>query len=80
MASAPLNAVYNFEFGSTTGTLIAGGSNRSIVNQLSFPLGLALDSSGYLYIVDNKYNGIVQLLNENGDLRTIAGELYQNLS
>ncbi len=72
-----LNGVVKFKFGSTTGTIIAGGTiNDSIVNQLGMSGGLALDSSGYLYIADIEYNRIVQLLNDDGDLRTIAGELY----
>lgn len=76
-----LSAVVKFKFGSTTGNIIAGSMISDLIyNQLMAPAGLALDSSGYLYIVDSQYNRIVQVQNDNGDLRTIAGELYQHCS
>ena len=73
-----LKIVVKFTIGSTTGTVIAGNMiSNSIFNQFNSPALLALDSSGYLYITDAGYNRIVQLLNDHGDLRTIAGQLYQ---
>lgn len=76
-----LNIIVKFKFGSTTGTIIAGGLiSSSIVNQLRGPIGLAFDQSGYLYIVDRGYNRIIQLLNEQGDLRTVVGKSYQYFS
>lgn len=72
-----LNTVVKFKFGSTIGTIVAGNLiSTSIFNQLHSPQGLTVDSSGYLYIVDTGYNRVVQLLNENGDLRTVAGKFY----
>ena len=73
--------VTKFDIGSTTGTVVAGGMiNNLLFNQLILPGGLALDSSGYLYIADFHLNKVVQLLNDNGELRTIAGDLYQSYS
>ena len=72
-----LRIVVKFEIGSTTGIIVAGRMvSNSFFNQLNTPQGLALDSSGYLYIVDFGLNRIVQLLNDYGDFRVIAGELY----
>ena len=68
-------AVVKFKFGSSIGTIIAGGpAITSIVNLIDRPSGLTFDSSGYLYIVDTGTIRVAQLLNVNGDLRTIAGE------
>ena len=72
-----LRIVVKFEIGSTRGIIVAGRMvSNSFFNQLNTPQGLALDSSGYLYIVDFGLNRIVQLLNDYGDFRVIAGELY----
>lgn len=73
--------VIKFRKGSRRGTMIAGGLNtNNIYNKLFIPIGLTFDSSGYLYIVDWAGNRVVQLLNENGDLRTIAGQFYKYFS
>ena len=70
------NSVFRFEVGTDVGRLVAGDSmSDSMINQLASPMGLALDSSGYLYIADAAHNRIVQVLNDQGDLRTIAGEI-----
>ena len=81
VADTQLNIIVKFKFGCTAGTIVAGGLiSSSIVNQLNIPTSLTFDSSGYLYIADSGYNRIVQLLNEQGDLRTIVGEFYQYFS
>lgn len=75
VSDSSLSIVAKFKIGSTTGIIVAGGIiNNLLFNQLSLPGSLALDSSGYLYIADIRFNRIVQLLNDNGELRTIAGE------
>lgn len=69
-----LSIAVQFTIGSTTGTIIAGPMiNNSTANLLGGPIDLALDSSGYLYITDVMFLRVIQLLNNNGDLRTIAG-------
>lgn len=74
-----LKIIVKFTIGSTTGTIVAGNLiSNSIFNQFNLPIDMALDSSGYLYIADMTYHRIVQLLNNHGDLRTIAGQLYQD--
>lgn len=70
-----LKSVFKFKTGTGIGQLVAGNlMSDSITNQLAAPLGLTLDNSGYLYIVDLEQNRIVQVLNDQGDLRTIAGK------
>ena len=81
VSDSSLGIVVKFKIGSTTGVIVAGGMiNNLLFNQLSLPGSLALDSSGYLYIADYRFNRIVQLLNGDGELRTIAGELFRRLS
>ena len=71
-----MNSVFKFEQGNGTGQLVASDSlSDSIVNQLALPMGLTLDSAGYLYIADGEHNRIVQVLNDQGGLRTIAGKI-----
>ncbi|CAF0850861.1 unnamed protein product [Adineta ricciae] len=74
VSDALSNIVVKFQINSTIGNVVAGRLiSSSIYNQLNQPIGMAIDSSGYLYIADSGYNRVVQLINGNGDLRTIAG-------
>ena len=76
-----LRIVLKFTIGSTGGTIVAGDMiTNSLFDRLADPQGLAVDSSGSLYIADTKLNRIVQVVNDNGNLRSIAGEFYQHYS
>lgn len=77
-----LYSVVKFQIGSTTGRIVAGGWPVPYYKTIYVPMGLTLNSSGYLYIVDYHLHRVVQLRNEDGELRTIAGQLlfqYRNL-
>lgn len=49
-----------------------GDGGQATSAQLNYPMGLYVDASGVLYIVDS-YNGRVRAVTENGVIRTIAG-------
>jgi uncharacterized protein (TIGR03437 family) len=49
-----------------------GDGGQATSAQLNYPLGLYVDASGVLYIVDS-YNSRIRVVTENGVIRTIAG-------
>lgn len=68
--------VVKFRLGSIVGSIVAGTLlNGLLPNKLNFAQRMILDASGQLYIVDSGTQRVVQLLNDKGDLRTIAGRL-----
>ncbi|CAF3566749.1 unnamed protein product [Rotaria socialis] len=69
-----LKIMAKFSFGSITGTIIIS----NLLNNMD-PTGygscgiMMLDSSGQLYMTDFNRPRVVQLLNDKGDMRTVAG-------
>jgi trimeric autotransporter adhesin len=50
----------------------AGDGGQATVAELHFPVGIALDATGYLYIADQR-NNRVRMVNTSGNISTFAG-------
>ena len=78
--SSPQHSVYHVAFVNTLVTLIAGNGSQgysgdggpAISAQLNYPGGIALDSSGNLYIADTS-NSRIRKITPQGVISTVAG-------